>query len=66
MVQVVLDVAQRFPGDKTAANGRKHFPAMYGDILGRVHAQPHFVPANFDNSDGNVVTDVDDFILLAR
>src|SRR5262245_1959149 len=39
---------------------------MDGDLLGGLHAQSHFVAANFDDDNRDVIVDDDAFVLLPR
>jgi len=43
-----------------------HFEPMYSGILRRFHADPHFITANVDHHNPDVITDTDDFISMPR
>jgi hypothetical protein len=49
-----------------ALNGLVHLLSVHGYFRGRVNAQSHFIAADIDNRDNNVVADNDAFVALSR
>lgn len=45
-------------------NSLVHFITMHGYFLGRFHAQPDFVTADFHNDDCNIIVDNNAFVLF--
>src|SRR6185437_2757227 len=49
-----------------ALDGFVHLLTVHGYFRGRVNAQSHFIAADIDNRDNNVVADNDAFVALSR
>jgi hypothetical protein len=71
-VSVAVDAGPEIPGSLiaaglavVAADGLVDLVAVHGDGLGREHAQSHFVAANVDDRDDDVVADPDAFVPVA-